>query len=312
MIFVNTNRYKLLLIGDIVKKKRTGLIIESNEFAEFNGTNGINSKIEEYESCTVTTVNVDNDHSAKLLGREKGKYITIETDNIYRITDSDFDEIVNHTADSIRKMIKISDSGRVLIAGIGNREITPDSLGPKCIDRIIVTRGLENTQPQLLGKTGFSSVCAICANVFGVTGIESAEITEGIAKILKPELIIIIDALATVSLSRLCKTVQISNTSLTPGGGVDNSREEISSQKLNTPIISIGMPTVIDVKSILQNAKIEESSIPDILEDYEDSLIAVPANIDTATDTAAKLIAFSINKALHHDMSTEDILKFLY
>ena len=175
-----------------------------------------------------------------------------------------------------------------------------------------MTRGFEKVMPELINDGTYASVSAICSNVFGVTGIESAELIGGIAKMLKPSLIIVIDALASTSVKRLCKTIQLSDTSLTPGGGVDNARGKISPDNLGIPVLSVGMPTVMDVATILSNAGCTEEKARELLGQFGDSMIAMPTRIDSATDTAAKLIAFAVNKALHRDMTTEDILRFLY
>lgn len=294
-------------------KMRTGLLVETMESAEMTGvSHSARAKTERESACTVTTVKITTDADARALGREKGTYITIDMDEVYEITDSDFESIIDTVAKTVRSLITVKETDRILIVGIGNRDITADSLGPKSIDRTVVTRGLERSCPELIANGGFSSVCAINSNVFGVTGIESAELISGISRSINPALIIVIDALATVSVSRLCKTVQISNTSITPGGGVDNSRKEISPNELHAQMLSIGMPTVIDVATLMHSAGLDDGAVKKALGDYADSLIATPVNIHTATDTAAKLIAFSLNKALHYDMSTEDILKFLY
>lgn len=291
---------------------RTGLVLESIEAANAAKLkHGAKTEKVKHDACTVTTVKLENDNDAKTFGREKGTYITVEFDRVYQITDRDFECIVKVISDKIQSIMP-RNRGRILIAGIGNREITPDSLGPKCVDRVIVTRGFEKVMPELISSGTYSSVSAICSNVFGVTGIESAELIGGIAKMLKPSLIIVIDALATTSVARLCKTVQISDTSLTPGGGVDNARKRISPDNLDTPVISIGMPTVMDVSSILSGAGCPQTEIKKQLGEYSDSMIAMPSRIDSATDIAAKLIAFAVNKALHRDLSTEDILRFLY
>ena len=259
------------------------------------------AKREEYDCCSVTTVIVETDDEAKELNREKGKYITVEFDKTYSITDDDFEKVVDVIADKIKAMSDEYFGKRIVVAGIGNVNITADSIGPKCVERIIVTRSLENTE--FISKDCFGNVAAIAADVFGVTGIESAELIEGIARVLNPALIIVVDALATTSLSRLCKTVQISDTSLIPGGGVDNARKSISPDNMHVPIISVGIPTVIDVCDIVKR---------NVNDEFSDSLVAMPARIDDATDIGAKLIAFSLNKALHNDLSVDDILKFLY
>ena len=296
-----------------MEKIRTGLVLETMESANASGISHKARVItDKKDACTVTTVIIDNDADAKKIGREKGTYVTVEMDKMCKITDTEFEYIITTIAKTVRSMINISFDNRIMVAGLGNRNITPDSLGPKCIDRIIVTRGLEKTCPELISDGSFLSVCAITSNVFGVTGIESAELIGGIADKIKPALIIVVDSLATTSLDRLCKTVQISNTSITPGGGVDNKRQEISSKSLGIPVLTLGVPTVIDVSTLLLNCGTDKKQINDFLGDYSDSLIATPSTIDTATDIAAKLIAFSLNKVFHYDMTTEDILKFLY
>lgn len=282
--------------------KRTGLIIETMELATLKSQENIPSaKKEKFECCNVTTVVVETDDESKALDREKGNYITVEFDKTYSITDEAFESVVDVIADKIKTLSDKFFGERIVVAGIGNKNITADSIGPKSIERIIVTRSLENTE--FISKDCFGNVSAIAADVFGVTGIESAELIEGIASVLNPALVIVVDALATTSLSRLCKTVQISDTSLVPGGGVDNARKSISPNNIKVPIISIGIPTVIDVCDVVKS---------DIKTEYDDSLVAMPARIDDATDIGAKLIAFSLNKALHNNLSVDDILKFLY
>lgn len=294
-----------------MKNERTGLLIDSMETSVSGVADGTRSEILKAGPCTVTTVRLDSDEKAKAFGREKGTYITIETDRVYRVTDNDFEAVVDVLSGQITSLMPV-DMSRVLVAGLGNREITADSLGPKSIDRIVVTRGYERTMPQLFDSGDYASVCAISANVFGVTGIESAELIGGIVATVKPSLVIVIDALATASVNRLCKTIQLSDTSLTPGGGVDNARKKISPDDFRVPIISIGMPTVIDASALLKNAGCSEKNIFNALGDDEDAMIAMPARIDSATDAAAKMIAFAVNKSLHQKMSTEDILRFLY
>ena len=303
-----------------MKKIRTGLLIETMEAAgESVPKTGVKSSTRELNACTITTVDITDAKSAKALERKPGRYITIEMDKAYNVHDNDFESITDALADCIRQLAGDSVNGRVLVAGIGNRDITPDSLGPKCVDRIVVTRPYEKSAPQLIGKGEYANVMAINTNVFGVTGIESKELISGIAKSINPKLIIVVDALATGSLSRLCKTIQLSNTPLTPGGGVDNSRDELDFGK-GHKIISIGIPTIIDAMTVVLNALnttgINENeqgeALDAALRPYNDGLIAMPTRIDSATENGAKLIAFAINKALHCDMNTTQILKYLY
>ena len=292
-----------------MNNSRTGLLIDSMEAAYAAGAlQRSQAKRTEKGPCTVTTVRLEDKEDIKRYGREKGTYVTIETDRVYKITDDDFETVVDVIKGEILSLMP-EKRERILVAGLGNREITADSLGPKCIDRMIVTRSLESAMPQLIQSGGFSSVSAISANVFGVTGIESAELIDGIVSVISPSLVIVVDALATSSVSRLCKTIQISDTSIIPGGGVDNARKKISADEFGTKMISIGMPTVIDAATLLTNAGYSREKA---VKEVGDDLIAMPMKIDSATDTAAKLIAFALNKALQGDIPTEDILKFLY
>lgn len=281
-----------------MKNRHEGLIIEVAEIENSIKEKADYVNIREYGVCSVTSVSSDG----VLLGREKGKYVTFEFDKIYKIDDKDFDKLTDIISEYLRQYLSLCSEGRIIVVGVGNRNITADSIGPKTIDRIIVTRGLEQTE--FIDRSLFSSVCAICSDVFGITGIESAEIIKGLVSVLQPAAVIVIDALATKSVSRLCKTVQISDTSLTPGGGVGNDREKISSDKLGVPVISIGVPTVLEAESIIE----KESD----LKDFSDELIIIPSRIDDATTSGAKLIAFALNKALHNGLDTNDILKFLY
>ena len=185
-----------------MKKLRTGLLLETIEAASAaNVAYAARADKVRHGACTVTTVKIDSDKDSELFEREKGTYITVETDRVYQITDDEFEDIVDVISNVIRSLMP-KKPGRILIAGIGNRSVTADSLGPKCVDRIIVTRGFEKVMPEIIKDGTYSSVSAICSNVFGVTGIESAELIGGIADMLKPSLIIVVDALATTSVSR--------------------------------------------------------------------------------------------------------------
>lgn len=284
-------------------KEKDSLLIESVETALMDGVKDIPSSHKiQYENCNVTTVKIETQKESEALGREKGTYITVEFDKIYKIDDDAFEAVVDVVSNVLKEFTDGHQKKRILVVGIGNREITADSIGPKTIDRIIVTRGLENTG--FIDEGCFGNISALCTDVFGKTGIESAEMIEGVSKIICPSLIIVVDSLATTKLERLCKTVQISDTSISPGGGVENQRKKIASDMLGIPLVSIGVPTVINTSLLIDE--------PNKLEDFDDTLITVPSQIGTATDLGAKLIAFSINKAIHYDLSTEDILKFLY
>lgn len=281
------------------------LMIEQLELAKMPLPKGIRNETKELEHCRLYEVEIGDRESAEALGREQGLYITVETEKSYEIGEPAFEQIASLLADRLKKML--SGARRLLILGIGNPKITPDSLGAKAVERLMVTRPLTDPPAE------FAEISAIAAPVFGISGIETAELAEGLVRVLRPEAVVLIDAMATDRLSRLCKTIQLANTGLTPGGGVDNSRKELSFATLGVPVLSIGMPTVVDCRVLLRHAVGEDWEKFGVnLHPFQESLIAVPRQMELATDMGAKLIAFAINKAVHGDLSTEEILRYLY
>lgn len=281
------------------------LMIEQLEMAKMKLPRGIRNEVLELEHCTLSEVTVEDAHGAAYIGREQGRYITIETEKSYEIGEPAFEEIAGLLADRLRTML--GEHRRVLVLGIGNPNITPDSLGSKAVERLMVTRPLD---PR---PADYSTVSAMAAPVFGVSGVESGELAEGLTRVIDPDAVILIDAMATGHLERLCKTIQLADSGLTPGGGVDNARKEISKRTLGVPVISIGMPTVVDCRVLLRHAMGDEwEDYGEKLHPYEESLIATPRQMELATDMGAKIIAFALNKAFHGDLSTEEILKYLY
>ncbi|MBQ6823333.1 MAG: GPR endopeptidase [Clostridia bacterium] len=270
------------------------LMIEQLEMAKMTLPKGIRNEVRELEHCTLTEVTVEDADGAAALGREEGRYITLETAKSYEIGEPAFEEISTVLAERLREMV--GERRRLLILGIGNPRITPDSLGAKTVERLILTEGL----------------AALAAPVYGICGIEAAELAEGLVQSLQPELVILIDAMATGRLERLCQTVQLADSGLTPGGGVENARKEISKETLGVPVLSIGMPTVVDCRALLRHVTADWEALCPKLSPFEESLIATPRQMEQATDMGARIIAFALNKAIHGDLSTEEILKYLY
>jgi len=187
----------------------------------------------------------------------------------------------------------IKNYNKYLIIGLGNRKSTPDALGPKVLDNIIVTRHLYS-----LGDvdTNYKNVSIYEPSVLGTTGIESVEVIKNIVNIVKPDCCILIDSLCTNNYDRLNKTIQITDKGINPGSGVFNDRGELSKNTLNTNVIAIGVPTVLDIDSLINNILIK-SNIKEI--ELEDNLILTPKDIDFVIDKISKIISTSINKAIH-------------
>ncbi|MBQ0083958.1 MAG: GPR endopeptidase, partial [Clostridiales bacterium] len=183
----------------------------------------------------------------------------------------------------------------VLVIGLGNREITPDALGPKTTENILATRHISPELARSLGVNLRCRVAVLSPGVLGQTGVEAGEVILGISSKIEPDAIIVIDALASKSVSRLFNTLQISNTGITPGSGVGNSRFEISEKTLKKPVISIGVPTVVTAHTF----KDEENN--------ELDMIVTPSAVDRLINDAAKLIGLSVNRALQPFLSFEEL-----
>lgn len=223
---------------------RTDLVVDiiNNSKKSFDG-------IEEYEEngIKVSTVVLDEDN---LLGKDAGKYITIFFDDV---TDMDNREnLLKVFTDNLKKLLGNIKNKSFLIVGLGNISSTPDSLGPKAINDILVTRYLfENNEVTV--QEGFSNVSAIIPGVSGTTGIESCDIIKGIVEKTKPDFVIALDALASSSIDRINKTIQMTDTGIAPGSGVGNKRRELSYKTIGIPVIAIGIPTVIDGVTIVSD-----------------------------------------------------------
>lgn len=247
------------------------------------------------EFFRITEIIIENDECAKEIGKPKGKYITMETDCLNGLC-GNYNDLAQEFADELRQLIP---DGDILVAGLGNMDITPDSLGVIAAENIIATRHLADIDDEFFSR--LRSVSVLISGVIGNTGIETAEIIKSVADSIKPSAIIAVDALACADISRLGKTIQISNTGICPGSGVQNRRKELSVNTLGIPVIAIGVPTVMDMYTIIENCtqKQADRNIPDMM--------VTPKDIDRLSQYSAKLIANGINLALHNDLSLEEI-----
>lgn len=227
---------------------RTDLAIEA--IANLKSETGIKSHLEKKEDLTITTVFLDETGSNKI-GKPKGSYITIEFEDI---TDHQNKEKVKQIfSEQLKKMLtylKIKTTDLVLIVGLGNEKSTPDSLGPLTINNIIVTNHLYMLNSL---DEGFRRVCTLKPGVMGTTGIETSDLIVSIVKEIKPNLVIVIDSLASQSIDRLNKTIQMTDTGIHPGSGIGNQRKKIDEKTIGTPVIAIGVPTVVDAVTIVSD-----------------------------------------------------------
>lgn len=288
-----------------------------------NNINGINSQREKInDNLFVERVEIINQEGEKAIGKPIGSYITIDIKNL-KIAQED--ELKNY-AEIVSKELKniidkhIEKNDEILVVGLGNIYVTPDSLGPKVINEIDVTRHIIKYLPQYIDKDT-RMVSAISPGVLGTTGIETVEILKGIVNNINPKLIIVIDALASRSIERIVSTVQISDTGIVPGAGVGNKRSEISKKTLGVPVIAIGIPTVVETAVLVNDcldifiSKLQENAQSNIFmnelkqkDNYSDikeslipgdyNLIVTPKEIDDLIENMSKVVSEGINLSM--------------
>lgn len=261
---------------------RTDLITERQELHTGRATQA-ETRERHIGSVKIKTVVIDNEEAARELEKPQGKYITVE----YRdISDAASDSSLKQALISSLAELMPTRTG-VLVVGLGNRDITPDAIGPLTVDRLLATRHIGKALRESLGLEGLNSISALIPGVLGKTGIEAVEIIRGTAARISPAAIIVIDALAARHTERLCRTVQLSNTGISPGSGVENARKEISEKVLGIPVIAIGIPTVVDIRTLIYD--LTESSKP------IDAMMVTPTDIDLQIRRSAELLAQSLN-----------------
>jgi spore protease len=263
---------------------------------------------DEANNIRVTTVEIKDEKGAKAMQKPTGTYITIEAPDLAN-SDEDFHQPVSDCiAENLKKLAGNLKQEEVLVVGLGNREVTPDALGPQVVDNLFVTRHLIREYGQeFKDKNQLGVVSAISPGVMGQTGMEAQEIIKGIIKETKPKLIIAIDALASRSVSRLNTTIQIADTGISPGSGIGNNRKALNEESLGVKVIALGVPTVVGASTIvadtltkyMQNSGFSEEDIykfiSEVNETQMDNMFVTPKNIDESI----KRISFTVSEALN-------------
>ena len=305
---------------------RTDLALERRDIYQkvnnLKQIDGIKSTEEEInEKLKVTRVEILNKNGEKAIGKPVGNYVTIDVKKLKLAEDED----IQKASEVVTKLKKIIDihtdkQGDILVVGLGNIYVTPDALGPKVINEIDVTRHIIKYLPQYVDE-GTRPVSAISPGVLGTTGIETVEILKGIVDNIHPKLLIVIDALASRSIDRISSTIQISDTGIVPGAGVGNTRQEISQTTLGIPVIALGIPTVVELATLVsdgidifidrlqekaesneylnklqQNDKYEEVKEALNVGDY--NMIVTPKEIDDLIENMKDIVARGINFAV--------------
>ena len=303
-------------------KFRTDLITEATEANE--KLKGIKTETIENYGIQGTCVRVLNEEAEKHIGKRQGKYISFETDAVLERDTEKYFKISKAIADELKKIVPAQKKKTVLVVGLGNAEMTPDSIGPLVVNNIFVTRHILEYLPNEADER-MNSVCAVAPGVLGVTGLESADVIKGIIDKTNVCAVIVIDALASRRSERMFSTFQITDTGIEPGAGVGNKRSALTKETLGVPVIAMGVPTVIYASSLVYDAAVEllsgitgqdeqkvEDAAKKIASFSMEDMVVTPKEIDIIAKDSAKIIADGINLALHHDISLKEIQSYMF
>ena len=280
-------------------QNRTDLALELKEEKNIGSAESgiiVKTRIDTANHIKETKILIQNKKGERSLGKPKGSYITIEAGDLSSNDGSFHKEMSEALFLNLRQLL--GKRKKILIAGLGNANVTADSLGPRVVNNLCITRHL---QKEGIGKYQFE-LSAIAPGVMAQTGIETSEILESLAAKIKPDVLIAIDALAARSSSRLNKTIQISDTGIAPGSGVGNHRNEITEHTIGVPVFAIGVPTVISVPAIIHDL-FGEQPVENGYENIDEEFISMhvtPKNIDESMKRISYTISEGINHLLHN------------
>lgn len=257
------------------------------------------------DNIKTNIVKIIDSQGEQAIGKPIGTYVTVDIKNLKLATDEDIQKASDVVKDELKKIIDThcESQDEILVVGLGNQFVTPDSLGPKVVAEIDVTKHFIKYTPQYVTE-GTRSVCAIAPGVLGTTGIETVEIVRGIVDNIKPKLVIAIDSLCSKNIDRINKSIQISDTGIVPGGGVGNKQQELSERTLNIPVIGVGIPTVLDAATIVIDTldvcdiSVSENEIVDKMQLNNFNFIVTPKEIDSLIDSMTNIVSEGINMCI--------------
>lgn len=288
---------------------RTDLAVEAREIAGEH-ISGVEFNTYQANGLSISRLMVKSQKAKQILGKEIGTYITVElpslTDNF-----NETDKRLVTIGEEIRRLLPVN--GLVLVVGLGNIEITPDSLGPKTSSRVLATRHISGEIARATGLDRLRPVAVMQTGVTGQTGIETGEYILSVVKRIKPTAVVAVDALASRRLERLGCTLQISDTGIAPGAGVGNHRTQINAETIGVPVIAIGVPTVVDVQTLASDLRGGRSNedVHRIISPDNRDMIVIPREIDLLTERASRLIAFALNGALQNEFELSDLVSLM-
>lgn len=262
------------------------------------------------EGFAVHEVRILSEDAAREIGKPQGRYLTLELDALIRREEDAFPRACKALSTLLRELLPHPNDGPVLIAGLGNRMITPDAIGPQTADHVIATRHLVAQSPAIFAD--WRPVSALAPGVLGQTGGETGEVICGVLDRVRPAAVIAVDALAAGRLSRLLRTVQLADTGITPGAGVGNARAALNKETLGVPVIAVGVPTVVDGATLAHEISSQLGQPAcEALDDLSQPVMITTRDIDREVADISRMIGYAVNMALHPHLSVADIDLYL-
>lgn len=287
-------------------KYRTDLAIENHELLEearARATGYIKKQKQIDEDISITHIEIISQEGEKAFGKKKGTYITIEADGILDQKDGIKERVAKALAEELKALIPFHYYLKVLVVGLGNEKVTPDSLGPHTVDKVKITSHLFKIY-DTDGDFDMANVSGFNPSVTGITGMETADVIEKIVALVKPEIVVVIDSLAARNMERMSTTLQVSNTGIEPGAGMGNKRKGINEETLGCKVIAIGVPTVIDSRTLILEAaeatgSVQQHKLEDYFREKKLDMIVTSTDIDEIIKDFSDIISNAINITLH-------------
>jgi spore protease len=302
-----------------MKNIYTDLAAESREMNP--GIPGITEENRDGDGFSVSRIRIETESAARKMEKPVGDYVTLDAPDLLSRPLDLFERVSKQIADEIGNLMQgQKKEASVLVVGLGNRFITPDSLGPRVVEQIYVTRHILEYLPEAVKGMDLRAVSAIAPGVLGVTGVETLEVVKGVVERVKPDLVIAIDSLASRRAARISTTVQLTDTGISPGSGVGNMRKGLNKEALGVPVLAIGVPLVVFATTISQDTisliadetglHTDEEKLKQLAEKVISEkigpMIVTPKDIDSIVSDMSRILADSINMAMH-PMNYEDV-----
>ena len=291
-----------------MRQRRTDLALEAKELWEESAREttkleGVEAFAERREGFPTEVVHILDERGERALGKPVGRYVTLTVDGLDRREEDAFPRAVRAVGEELSQLMDgVPEGGLVLVVGLGNRAITPDAIGPKVHEYTLVTRHLVEHSPDHFA--GFRPVASLSSGVLGTTGMESGELVQAVCRRIQPACVVAVDALASRSVQRLCRTVQLSDTGIAPGSGVGNHRWALDRASLGVPVLAVGVPTVVDAATLAADL-LGQEELPPLGEGRD--LLVTPKDIDSQVDDLAKVIGYGISLALQPGLDVTDL-----